>query len=421
MNTVARSARIGFVLLALASGEAIGAEVPSPALSAKEFADLVAVLENAQDGVMARISGLTDEQWSFKQNPDRWSIGECVEHITRSEKAMLEKIRGLLATAPDPQWFEKTDGKLAILQRYVPDRRPQGQGGVRAPEELEPTETWSRRHGIEQFYATQGEVRSFIETMDRHIKDRTMESTVPIFGWLNGNDWLHSLTLHMVRHTGQIAEVQADPRYPAKAATPRGPQPDPRLTDEELTTLLKDLDEAQDFLLGRLTGLTDEQWSFKQNPDRWSIAECVEHIAVGERVILEGIAYAMSMPPNPNWYEQTKGKNEFIRQNTPNRTPGGVGSPFKAPYEVAPTQHWDRARGLQEFYRNHGALRAFVETMPREVKNRTFMNPFPQFGMLNVHDWLTLTAMHVQRHTKQIIEVQEDANYPGKAPTTGGR
>jgi hypothetical protein len=58
--------------------------------------------------------------------------------------------------------------------------------------------------------------------------------------------------------------------------------------------------------------------------------------------------------------------------------------------------------------------------MPRDVKNRTFMNPFPQIGMLNVHDWLTLTALHVQRHTKQIIEVQEDPNYPGRPSTTGG-
>jgi hypothetical protein len=81
---------------------------------------------------------------------------------------------------------------------------------------------------------------------------------------------------------------------------------------------------------------------------------------------------------------------------------------------VLPTEHWDRERGIREFYKSHGELRAFVESMPREIKNRTFLNPFPSIGMLNGYDWLTLAALHVKRHTMQAIEVQEDPNYPEK-------
>src|SRR6266568_2045171 len=36
-------------------------------------------------------------------------------------------------------------------------------------------------------------------------------------------------------------------------------------------------------LLARsVDGLTDAQWKFKPAPDRWSIAECAEHLAVTE-------------------------------------------------------------------------------------------------------------------------------------------
>lgn len=189
--------------------------------------------------------------------------------------------------------------------------------------------------------------------------------------------------------------------------------PDPRLTDEEFAVLVKELDDAQDLLLGRISGITDEQWAFKQNPDRWSVGECVEHIARTEKAILDGIVYYLGLPPNPSWHDETKGKLDFVRQTVLTRNPGGAGSPFKAGYEVGPTEHWDRGRGIREFYKSHGELRALVETMPREIKNRTFANPFPQIGMLNVHDWLTLAALHVMRHTKQIVEVQEDAGYPG--------
>jgi hypothetical protein len=164
--------------------------------------------------------------------------------------------------------------------------------------------------------------------------------------------------------------------------------------------------------------MTDEQWNFRENPNRWSVAECVEHIARTERAILGGIAFYLSRPPNPLWFEQTSGKLELVRKVVVTRTPGGVGSPFQAGGEVLPTEHWDRARGIREFYRSHGELRAFVETMPREIKNRTFLNPFPSIGMLNGYDWLTLAALHVKRHTMQAIEVQEDPGYP-QTPATG--
>jgi hypothetical protein len=189
--------------------------------------------------------------------------------------------------------------------------------------------------------------------------------------------------------------------------------PDPNLSDAELAQLIQEVDAAQDKLLGLITGMTDEQWSFKPGPDRWSVAECVEHIARTERAILGGIAFTLQGPPNPAWYEQTKGKLELVRKVVLDRPKNGVGSPFRAEGgEVAPSEHWDRARGFREFYRVHGEVRATIETMPREIKNRTFENPFPSIGMLNGHDWLTLMLLHVSRHSMQIAEVQADPSYP---------
>jgi hypothetical protein len=218
-----------------------------------------------------------------------------------------------------------------------------------------------------------------------------------------------------VRHTRQIAEVQADPGYPSRPpAQTSASDPDPRVTDEEIALLVKEIDEAQDVLLSRISGLTDEQWSWKSSPERWSVGECVEHITRAEDAVLGGIVFALAGPPNPQWFEQTKGKLDLVRRTVLTRTAGGAGSPFRAPYEVSPNEHWDRARGLRQFYETHGEVRALVETMPREIKNRTSMNPFPQIGMLNAHDWLTLTVLHVKRHTQQIVEVQESPGYPQK-------
>ncbi len=404
-------------VLILASHAALAADdAPSPYVTDEEYATLVKEMDEAQDLLLGYISGLTDEQWNFKQNPSRWSVGECTEHIARSERALLEQVKQIIASPRDPEWFTRTKGKTDLLRQVVPNRGPQGQGGVQAPTEIRPSENWNRSRAIREFYAAHGEVRAFIEMMDRSIKDHTQESPAAVLGWMNAYDYLNIIPLHVMRHSKQILEVQQDANYPkAPVGTPQnaaaGKAPSPVVSDEEIAQLFKTIDEGQDMLVGLISGMTNEQWSFKQNPDRWSVAECVEHITRTEGAILMMVQQTLTGPRDPEWFTRTDGKLDLVRQVVPNRNPGGVGG-FKAPFEVSPTQNWSREQAIREFYKSHGMLRSYVETMQRDIKDHTFENPFPQIGWLNANDWLNLAALHVMRHSKQIIEVQQDPNYP---------
>ncbi len=199
----------------------------------------------------------------------------------------------------------------------------------------------------------------------------------------------------------------------APAALAVADDPSPYLTDEEFADLVKEMDSSQDMLLGLISGLSDEQWNFKQNADRWSVGECAEHIVRSEHALFDYAKNAMKNPPDPEWFTRTKDKADFLRKVMPNRNPGGVGG-AQAPMEIRPTEHWDRAKTIQEFYKIHGEVRAYIETMPREIKNRTFEHPFPIFNWLNAYDWLLYVPLHTVRHSKQIVEVQQDPNYPKK-------
>jgi hypothetical protein len=195
------------------------AQDASPVVSDAEFRDPVNLIDEAHAALMHRITSLTDQQWTFKPNPDRWSVGECVEHIARSERAAVEQAKHVIAGPSDPQWFTRTNGTLDVLRQLVPNRGPQGRGGRQAPTEIQPTEHWDRARAIREFYAAHGELRAYVETMDRTIKDRTQQSVVPALGWLNGYDWLSSIPLPVTRHTKQIIEVQSDSNYPKPAGT----------------------------------------------------------------------------------------------------------------------------------------------------------------------------------------------------------
>lgn len=213
--------KVALMLVCLAPIPAF-AEDPSPVLTDAEVKALLDLLDETQDALMSRITGLTDEQWNFKQNPNRWSVGECVEHIALSESGILSTVKGVIAGPADPEWATKSAGKLAVVKQVVPNRGPQGQGGVQAPEPLQPVNKWNRQEGIEHFYASHGELRAYVETMDRHIKDRGMPHPVPQLGWMNAHDWLNLILYHTVRHTKQLIEVQEDPNYPKGHETTGG-------------------------------------------------------------------------------------------------------------------------------------------------------------------------------------------------------
>jgi DinB superfamily len=186
--------------------------------------------------------------------------------------------------------------------------------------------------------------------------------------------------------------------------------PSPSLTDEEFAELIKSHDQSQNMLLGLISGLSDEQWTFKQNAKRWSVGECVEHIVRSEHALFQSAVKAMENPPDPEWYARTKGKAAFIRKIIPNRNPNGVGG-AKAPQEIQPTEKWGRAKAIEEFYKIHGQVRAYIETMPREIKNHTVKHPFPIFGWLNAYDWLLYLGPPLQADHRSAVrpEISEES------------
>ena len=210
------------VLLAgLSGGYAAAEDAPSPSLTAEEHAELIRLLDESFDKLMGLITGLSDEQWNFKQNPDRWSTGECAEHIVRSETALLDAAMRALSGDPDPEWQERTKGKTALLRQIMPNRGAMGAGGATAPMEIRPSEKWGRGKAIAEFYKIRGEVRGYAETLDetgrsggRPIKEYTEEHPFPVFGWLSAHDWLLYIPLHTIRHSKQIIEVQEDENFP---------------------------------------------------------------------------------------------------------------------------------------------------------------------------------------------------------------
>ena len=112
---------------------AFAEDAPSPTLSEEEYTELLTLLDESRDMLMKRITRLTDEQWNYKTDPDRWSVRQCVEHIIRSERALLDYAMNAMKGGADKDWVERTKGKTDLLRQVMPNRNPGGAGGASPP------------------------------------------------------------------------------------------------------------------------------------------------------------------------------------------------------------------------------------------------------------------------------------------------
>jgi uncharacterized damage-inducible protein DinB len=179
------------------------------------------------------------------------------------------------------------------------------------------------------------------------------------------------------------------------------------LTAQEREFALKDLQRTHDKFLQSIAGLSQKQWTFKPAPDRWSIAEVAEHIAVSESAIFGLVQkQVMTSPAAPEKREQVKGKDEIVMQRIPDRS-----HKAQAPEFLRPTGRWATEAALtQAFEASRQATMDYVRTTNDDLRDHFFDHP--ALGTMDGYQWLLLISAHSERHTAQIEEVKADTNFP---------
>src|SRR5258705_7026570 len=86
----------------------------------------------------------------------------------------------------------------------------------------------------------------------------------------------------------------------SKAQTKTAPTP-PQWTEADRKYLLDNLIRSKQEIIEEAKNLTREQWTFKESPDRWSINQIVEHIALWEILFTHEISKALAREPDPSF------------------------------------------------------------------------------------------------------------------------
>jgi hypothetical protein len=175
------------------------------------------------------------------------------------------------------------------------------------------------------------------------------------------------------------------------------------LTPADKEKAMKYLETTKKNIEDATKGLSDAQWNFKPAPDRWSVAECLEHIAATEDRIQEMvIAQVMKAPAAPD--RDVVKVDAMVMTMIPDRS-----HKAQAPEELKPTNRFGGPSGSLKHFEES---RAKTEDILKTPDLRAHAVDSPMGVKLDAYEWILFMGAHSERHTKQILEVKADPNFP---------
>ena len=169
------------------------------------------------------------------------------------------------------------------------------------------------------------------------------------------------------------------------------------------TGLLKD---TRDDAINATKGLSDAQLNFKAALDKWSVKECLYHIAAAEKLLWTMFESTMKGPANPEKRSEIKVTDEQVVQMVEDRS-----KKAQAPEPMQPknTGFNSLAEAINDFKKSRGEHIKYLKNSTEDLRNHVFQMPF---GYIDGYQFLLFMAAHSNRHTQQMNEVKANAGFP---------
>jgi hypothetical protein len=165
-----------------------------------ESSEILDMLKKSTEDFQAVVGSIPESMAKIRPEADRWSVLECVEHVTTVEALFLGRLASGVAGEPPPH--DKL--KEAALADRVANRSTRRQ----APETSFPKGRFaSLAEGLEEFHRVRA--RSVQFAQDHAAGLYGLATSHPVMGPLNGVEAFVLLAGHSGRHAEQIREVKA--------------------------------------------------------------------------------------------------------------------------------------------------------------------------------------------------------------------
>jgi len=179
--------------------------VMSGMLTENERATALAELEVSSQRFKAVVAAVPEDRWNLSTSPDIWAPAGVAEHIIVTDSVVARLLNSVLP-ASEPRELTDDHRRLddLILSR-VPDRSP-GRPRIQAPEFVQPKGRFATREAaLEAFWKGRGRLVEFVRTCEAPLRLQTAPH--PVFGMIDGYQWILFTAAHTQRHCAQLEEA----------------------------------------------------------------------------------------------------------------------------------------------------------------------------------------------------------------------
>jgi hypothetical protein len=176
------------------------------------------------------------------------------------------------------------------------------------------------------------------------------------------------------------------------------------LTSADRESAVKYLEKTRDAVEASTKGLTSAQWTFQAAPEKWSVAQVVEHLALAEDLFFDTVTQKVMSAPAGAPDRDFKKTDAMVLANVPDRS-----HKVQAPDELVPTGRWSPQEALNHFVRSRARTIQYLQNTP-DLREHVMAGPTG--APLDAYEWILLAAAHSERHEKQIEEVKADPKFP---------
>src|SRR5215470_7199236 len=178
-------------------------------------------------------------------------------------------------------------------------------------------------------------------------------------------------------------------------------------TDSDRRYLIENLKRTRDLVIEETKNLTEQQWTFKEAPDRWSINQVVEHLAIWELLLDREVSQALVAGPQPDLVKKNERTDSsvlaFLMEEKPHIT-----TEYTKPFTFTVPMGLNSGKNnLAWFLKMRNESLNFLDSTKTDLRYY-----FLRAGRGNVHQVYITIFAHTDRHLRQIRKIKSNANYP---------
>ena len=155
-----------------------------------------------------------------------------------------------------------------------------------------------------------------------------------------------------------------------------------------------------------IKGLSPAQLTYKISADKWSVQECVYHIAISEKTLWARLEASMKAGPTPEKKKDLKVTDEQVMKMIEDRTNKMKTS---SPLEPQNTTYKSLDEAMDDFKTTRIAHIKYIKATSEDLRNHFVQM---SFGMLDCYQLCLFISSHSDRHIQQLNEVKAGTGFP---------